>query len=37
MALLKVTGLKTYFPIRTGILRRHTDDVRAVDDVSFTV
>ena len=37
MALLKVTGLKTYFPIRTGILRQHTDDVRAVDDVSFTV
>jgi oligopeptide transport system ATP-binding protein len=37
MALLNVTGLKTYFPIRTGILRRHTDDVRAVDDVSFSV
>jgi peptide/nickel transport system ATP-binding protein/oligopeptide transport system ATP-binding protein len=37
MALLIVAGLKTYFPIRTGILRRHTDDVRAVDDVSFTV
>ncbi len=37
MPLLEVSGLKTYFPIRTGILRRHTDDVRAVDDVSFTV
>lgn len=37
MALLQVVGLKTYFPIRTGILRRHTDDVRAVDDVSFNV
>ena len=37
MALLQVSSLKTYFPIRTGILRRHTDDVRAVDDVSFSV
>lgn len=37
MPLLEVSGLKTYFPIRTGVLRRHTDDVRAVDDVSFTV
>ncbi len=37
MPLLEVRNLKTYFPIRTGIFRRHTDDVRAVDDVSFTV
>jgi peptide/nickel transport system ATP-binding protein/oligopeptide transport system ATP-binding protein len=37
MPLLEVRNLKTYFPIRTGVLRRHTDDVKAVDDVSFTV
>jgi len=37
MPLLEVRNLKTYFPIRTGLLRRHTDDVKAVDDVSFTV
>jgi oligopeptide transport system ATP-binding protein len=35
--LLEVQNLKTYFPIRTGVFRRHTDDVKAVDDVSFTV
>jgi peptide/nickel transport system ATP-binding protein/oligopeptide transport system ATP-binding protein len=35
--LLEVRNLKTYFPIRTGIFRRHTDDVRAVDDVSFSI
>ena len=35
--LLEVKHLKTYFPIHTGVLRRHTDDVKAVDDVSFTV
>ncbi len=37
MPLLEVRNLKTYFPIRTGIFRRHTDDVRAVDDVSFII
>jgi ABC-type oligopeptide transport system ATPase subunit len=37
MPLLEVRNLKTYFPIHTGLLRRHTDDVKAVDDVSFTV
>src|SRR3954454_24736218 len=37
MSLLEVRHLKTYFPIRTGVFRRHTDDVRAVDDVSFNV
>ena len=35
--LLEVQNLKTYFPIRTGVMRRHTDDVKAVDDVSFTI
>ena len=37
MPLLEVRNLKTYFPIRTGLLRRHTDDVKAVDDVSFSI
>ena len=29
--------MKVYFPIRTGVFRRHTDDVKAVDDVSFDI
>ena len=36
-ALLKVEGLKKYFPIRKGVLNSHTGDVKAVDDVSFEV
>jgi oligopeptide/dipeptide ABC transporter ATP-binding protein len=35
--ILNVQGLKKYFPIRTGILRRVTGYVRAVDDVSFAI
>ena len=35
--LLEVRSLKVYFPIRTGVFRRHTDDVKAVDDVSFSI
>ncbi len=37
MPLLEVKHLKTYFPVHGGILRRHIDDVKAVDDVSFSV
>ena len=37
MPLLEVRHLKTYFPVRTGIFRRHTDDIKAVNDVSFTI
>ncbi|MEO6742613.1 MAG: ATP-binding cassette domain-containing protein [Chthoniobacteraceae bacterium] len=37
MPLLEVRNLKVYFPIRTGVFRRHTDDVKAVDDVSFSI
>ena len=37
MPLLDVQSLKTYFPVQSGLLRRHMDDVKAVDDVSFTV
>lgn len=35
--LLKVEGLKKYFPIRQGILSKVTGHVKAVDDVSFYV
>jgi peptide/nickel transport system ATP-binding protein/oligopeptide transport system ATP-binding protein len=35
--LLDVRNLKTYFPVYGGILRRQIDDVKAVDEVSFTV
>ncbi|MFG0314851.1 MAG: ABC transporter ATP-binding protein [Phycisphaerales bacterium] len=35
--LLDVRDLKTYFPIRSGILQRVTDHVRAVDGVSFSL
>ena len=37
-SLLRVRGLKTYFPITTsGLLRRHIGDVKAVDGVDFDV
>jgi peptide/nickel transport system ATP-binding protein/oligopeptide transport system ATP-binding protein len=35
--ILTVQNLKTYFPIRAGILQRVTAHVKAVDDVSFTI
>ena len=35
--LVQVDGLKMYFPIYSGILRRHTGDVKAVDGVSFDI
>ncbi|GAB4520095.1 MAG: dipeptide ABC transporter ATP-binding protein [Phycisphaerales bacterium] len=35
--LLKVEHLKTYFPVRSGLLQRVTGYVKAVDDVSFEV
>src|SRR3954470_18488443 len=37
MPLLEARNLKTYFPIYEGVLRRHIDDIKAVDDVSFDV
>lgn len=37
MALLEVKNLKTWFPVHGGLLRRHVDDIKAVDDVSFSV
>src|SRR5690606_8507920 len=35
--LLEVNGLKKYFPIRSGVFGRKTGEVKAVDDVSFSV
>ncbi len=35
--ILKVTGLKTYFPVRRGVLGRTKGYVRAVDGVSFSI
>ncbi len=36
--LVDVEGLKVYFPIKSGLLLdRHVGDVRAVDDVTFTI
>src|SRR2546430_16339648 len=37
MPLLELKNLKTWFPVLGGVFRRHIDDVKAVDDVSFTV
>ncbi|HWL53065.1 MAG TPA: ATP-binding cassette domain-containing protein [Chthoniobacteraceae bacterium] len=37
MPLLEVQSLKTWFPVHAGLLRRHVDDVKAVDDVSFSI
>ncbi len=36
-ALLEVSGLRKYFPIKRGLLSRTVGHVRAVDDVSFSV
>ncbi len=35
--LVEVRGLKMYFPIHSGVMRRHSGDVKAVDDVSFDI
>ena len=37
MPLLSVRNLRTWFPVLGGVLRRHVDDIKAVDDVSFDV
>ncbi len=34
---LQVDGLKVWFPVRKGLLKRTVDHVRAVDDISFTL
>jgi oligopeptide transport system ATP-binding protein len=35
--LVEVRGLKMYFPIHAGLLRRRVGDVKAVDDISFDI
>lgn len=35
--MVQVEGLKKHFPIREGILRKRTGEVRAVDGVSFSI
>jgi peptide/nickel transport system ATP-binding protein/oligopeptide transport system ATP-binding protein len=35
--LLEIRNLRTWFPVTGGVFRRHVDDVKAVDDVSFVV
>jgi oligopeptide transport system ATP-binding protein len=35
--LLSVAGLKMYFPIYQGVLRREVGQIKAVDDVSFDI
>lgn len=35
--LLEVNGLKKYFPVKGGVFGRKMGDVKAVDDVSFSV
>lgn len=37
MSLLRVQGLKIYFPVRSGWLHREAEPIKAVDDVSFEV
>ena len=35
--LVKVENLKVYFPIHSGLFQRQVGQVRAVDDISFTI
>ena len=35
--LVVVQGLKKYFPVRSGLLKRVTAHVKAVDDISFSI
>jgi ABC-type oligopeptide transport system ATPase subunit len=35
--LIRVEGLRKYFPVRAGVLQRVDGWVQAVDDVSFTI
>ncbi|OAN76102.1 peptide ABC transporter ATP-binding protein [Jannaschia sp. EhC01] len=35
--LVEVRNLRMYFPIYTGLLRKHTGDVKAVDGVNFDI
>jgi ABC-type glutathione transport system ATPase component len=35
--LLEINDIRKYFPIRSGLLARHVDDVKAVDGVSLSI
>ncbi|MCX6126704.1 MAG: ABC transporter ATP-binding protein [Proteobacteria bacterium] len=35
--ILEVTNLRTWFPVQAGVMRRHSGDVKAVDDITFTL
>ena len=35
--LIKVTGLKTYYPVKKGVFRKTVGHVKAVDDVSLDI
>lgn len=35
--ILAVDHVKTWFPVHGGLLRRHVADVKAVDDISFSI
>lgn len=35
--ILEVKGLKKYFPVYAGILRRHVGDIKAVDGIDFVI
>jgi len=35
--LLRISGLKKYFPITRGVFQRHVGDIKAVDGVSFDI
>ncbi len=35
--ILEVNNLKKYFPVHQGVFRRHVADIKAVDDISFSI
>ena len=35
--LLEVKGLKKYFPVYAGLFRQHIGDIKAVDDIDFSI
>ena len=35
--LVRIENLKVYYPVRSGFFNRITDNIKAVDDVSFTI
>ncbi|CBL90827.1 MULTISPECIES: ATP-binding cassette domain-containing protein [Leuconostoc] len=35
--LVRIENLKVYYPIRTGFFNRVTDNIKAVDNISFTI